>query len=105
MIDIPRSHLVYYERWWGGKGGDHVITAAPTDAQNFCQVFAVVAPAWATSQQLQLTGTDAQLTQALLQKEVQLGIVQPAQKRPTFRQFQAPPAPAANAPEKEVAPQ
>jgi hypothetical protein len=83
MIDLPRTHLVFYERWWGGKGGDHVISTSPSDPK-YCQVFALVAPQWATSQHFQMEPSDQSGVSSLLQKESDLGILLPSQKKANF---------------------
>jgi hypothetical protein len=52
-MDIPRSHLSYYARWWEGTSGDRVITSK--DPRYFGKAFAMVAPKWAYTQKHELT--------------------------------------------------
>ena len=66
IADIPRSHLSYYARVWEGTSGDRVITS--TDPQYRGQAFAEVAPQWAYSQKFEMSASDTQGTQTLLEK-------------------------------------
>jgi hypothetical protein len=53
MVDLPRSHLSFYARWWEGTSGDRVITSL--DPKYRDKAFAMVAPKWAYEQHFEMT--------------------------------------------------
>jgi hypothetical protein len=81
MVDLPRSHFPYMARAWEGRGGDHVFTS--TDATEG-QAMAIVAPEWATSQEVALDPDTEKAVEAQLSYLEEQGLRMPGESIPDY---------------------
>jgi len=75
MIDIPRTHLTWLARSWEGTSGDRVITAIDKEVKG--KAFAIVAPKWATQNEVEFKRSTNESLERMLKKLDQAGDIMP----------------------------